>query len=224
MIPQLECLSPAQLTEISLGSEVLEQDGRGLKVLRLASGEILKFFRVKRWLSSASLLPYCIRFCKHAELLQSLGVPTLTPLRRFSLQEERNTTAVLYRPLAGETLRRLEHLSPALLEQLGEFIAGIHAQGVYFRSLHLGNVVLTPEGQLGLIDIADLRCYRLSLCRHMRARNFEHMLRDAQDIHKLGRVGLDAISRGYGRIAPHYTKALDSAIAHAVHRHLHSTP
>ena len=32
----------------------------------------------------------------------------------------------------------------------------LHAR-VYFRSLHLGNVVRTPEGRMGLIDIADLR-------------------------------------------------------------------
>lgn len=52
---------------------------------------------------------------------------------------------------------------------------------MYFRSLHFGNVVQTPENQLGLIDIADLRCQRRALSDSKRLRNFAHLLRYKQD-------------------------------------------
>lgn len=60
-------------------------------------------------------------------------------------------------------------------------IAALHAKGVYFRSLHLGNVVRTPEGRMGLIDIADLRVQRSALSAAQRIRNFKHLLRYEQD-------------------------------------------
>ena len=46
----------------------------------------------------------------------------------------------------------------------------------YFRSLHLGNVILTPAGELGLIDFSDLRIYRRPLPAFMRRRNIRRML------------------------------------------------
>ena len=47
--------------------------------------------------------------------------------------------------------------------------------------MHLGNVVLTPEGQLGLIDIADMKVYGGSLRKGLRLRNLHHLWRYEQD-------------------------------------------
>jgi hypothetical protein len=47
--------------------------------------------------------------------------------------------------------------------QLTLFIIRLHDLGMYFRSLHIGNVVITPDGRIGLIDFADLRIYPWSL-------------------------------------------------------------
>ena len=61
------------------------------------------------------------------------------------------------------------------------FIVRPHDQGVYFRSLHLGNVILTPDGELGLIDFADLRIHPWGLGRYLRARNMRRMLAMADE-------------------------------------------
>jgi len=50
-------------------------------------------------------------------------------------------------------------------------------RGIYFRSLHLGNIVLTPEGSLGLIDIADLSFQRRPLSKAKARRNLAHFTR-----------------------------------------------
>ena len=69
----------------------------------------------------------------------------------------------------------------SLRDQLGRFVARLHEAGIYFRSLHLGNIVLTPAGELGLIDIADLRASGNPIPRHRRLRNLKHLMRDEQD-------------------------------------------
>ena len=90
-------------------------------------------------------------------------------------------TAVHYEPLPGSTLRELPAFDADLARKLGVFIKRLHDDGVYLRSLHLGNVVLTPEGNLGLIDVADMKVYRSPLRTGLRLRNFRHLWRYVQD-------------------------------------------
>lgn len=165
------------------GAQVLEADRFGDKVLQLRNGNFLKLFRRKRLLTSAALFPYAQRFADNASALQQRGVPcpqVLAVYRIKSIQRD----AVYYAPLPGLTLRQLfdkPELAASLRTQLGEFVAQLHASGVYFRSLHLGNIVLTPDKHLGLIDIADLKCQGRALSTQKRMRNFQHMYRVGTD-------------------------------------------
>lgn len=92
---------------------------------------------------------------------------------------------MIYQPLAGQTVRELlkaKQLSHEMVEKLGMFIAQLHNSGVYFRSLHLGNIVLTPNLQFGLIDIADMKIYRWALFASNRVRNIKHLSRYKEDV------------------------------------------
>ena len=162
------------------GAEVLEVDHHGEKVLRLADGTILKLFRRRRLISSAALFPYASRFVNNAVALARLDIPVpevVEVLRIPSIGRD----AVHYRPLVGHTLRELlrSGLAPEREQMLkaafSRFVIGLHDKGVYFRSLHLGNVVCTPDGRLGLIDFADLRIHPWSLGKYLRARNVRRM-------------------------------------------------
>jgi tRNA A-37 threonylcarbamoyl transferase component Bud32 len=165
------------------GAQVLEADYFGDKVLHLRNGNFLKLFRRKRLLTSAAFFPYAQRFANNALALQQRGIPCPHVLAVYRIKSiERD--AVYYAPLPGKTLRQLfeqPEMAASLRAQLGEFVAQLHAKGVYFRSLHLGNIVLTPEHTLGLIDIADLKCQRSALSLAKRLRNFQHMLRCEPD-------------------------------------------
>lgn len=180
----MQNLSPEQYQQLRQGAQVLEADSHGDKVLRLSDGTFLKLFRLKRLLSSALLWPYARRFARNAKKLEQLGIPCPRVITLYRLAQPRRDI-VHYAPLPGLTLRQLRDDPTSndseLAEQLGYFIAKLHQQGIYFRSLHLGNIVLTPEGELGLIDIADLKCQRRALNDHLRQRNFRHMLRDSKD-------------------------------------------
>jgi hypothetical protein len=146
----------------------------------LEDGNILKLFRRKRLFSSALLKPYSARFINNATRLKELGVPTLEVLAHYKLQQPR-MTAVLYRPLPGKTLRQLSNQENFSWQQrlpaLVELIRSLHASGIYFRSLHLGNIVVTPENKLGLIDVADMRFLRSPLPHYLARRNLQHFAR-----------------------------------------------
>lgn len=164
------------------GAEVLEVDGHGDKVLRLADGSFLKLFRRKRLLSSALWSPYARRFADHCLALQARGIPCPDVIAVYRVGAIARDV-VHYRPLPGQTIRELlrQDMSEAeageLRQALRDFIDRLHAVGIYFRSLHLGNIVMTPAGSLGLIDVADMRCQRAALSASARARNMKHLLR-----------------------------------------------
>ncbi len=189
------------------GAAVLERDRHGDKVLRLADGSYLKLFRRKRLISSAAWYPYAQRFADNALALAERRIPCPEVLGLYRIPAIRRD-AVRYRPLAGRTLRQLigEGAETAgLRERLGGFVARLHAAGIYFRSLHLGNIVLTPSGELGLIDIADLRAGGRPLPPHRRRRNLQHLLRDAADrawLQAGGGAGFEAAYRQALRAPP----------------------
>lgn len=198
------------------GAHVLEADGSGEKVLKLADGRMLKLFRRKRLLSSALFYPYAQRFANNTRALEQRGIlcPTVIAVYRIpSIQRD----GVYYSPLEGTTVRHLQtsaEEADALRTQLGAFIARLHEKGVYFRSLHFGNVVLTPENHLGLIDIADLRCQKRTLSDSKRLRNFAHLLRYKEDrTWLLGQDAGDAFLEGYRQALPvHRQEALISRL------------
>ena len=97
-----------------------------------------------------------------------------------------NRQAVLYHELPGITLRQWlrEHEgdeATAVIQQFGRFVAKLHAEGILFRSLHFGNVLVTPEHDLALIDIVDISFQKSELHTWQRIRNFAHIGRYTED-------------------------------------------
>lgn len=177
------------------GGTVLESDLYGEKVIRLDDGAFLKVFRRKRLISSALFYPYAQRFADNCQAVAAKGIPcpeVIGVFRVAGLQRD----VVHYRPLPGLTIRQLlaaglgEVESNDLRRRLGVFIAGLHRQGIYFRSLHLGNIVLTPQGEIGLIDLADLSVRRGALGAQGRSRNMRHLQRYRDEMAWLRQDGL----------------------------------
>jgi tRNA A-37 threonylcarbamoyl transferase component Bud32 len=179
----LQTLEHDDYLALRAGARVLERDRYGEKVLALSDSSYLKLFRRKRLISSAAWYPYAQRFADNALALAERRIPCPVVIGVYRIRGIRRE-AVRYRPLEGRTLRQLLAEGAAARDvraRLGGFVAGLHAAGIYFRSLHLGNIVLTPEGAFGLIDIADLRAGPRPLPAHRRRRNLRHLLRDGDD-------------------------------------------
>ncbi|GIZ12836.1 lipopolysaccharide kinase InaA family protein [Pseudomonas sp. NCCP-436] len=170
----------AQELESWLASgEVLEQDARGPKVVALTDGNLLKIFHTRRPLLQARLWPAALRFSRNIERLRARGVATPQVSEALWIDRAKGLSACLYAPLPGQSLEQLLRSGDPRIEQelpaLAGFIQHLHRQGIYFRSLHLGNILLTAPGQFGLIDVLDLRCYPFPLNRSLIRRNFEHL-------------------------------------------------
>lgn len=193
------CISEQEFNQWEASGDCLETDSRGIKVLRLEQGQYLKLFRVKRWYSSANWNDYAKRFSNNASRLTEMGVPTVevTELVRVPHLER---TGAIYQPLAGDTYRDIikrRGLSAKQIVDYGHFFAELHQLGIYFRSPHLGNIIISPQHQLGLIDIADIKFYRRPLSLANRARNFSHLFRYKGDSEALGRHGTNVLIDAY---------------------------
>lgn len=198
-------LSLEGLEQLSREARIIEEDGLGPKVLRLTDGSFLKLFRRRRWYTSGSFNPYSERFAVNSEQLRQMGIPTPQILNLYRLDD--GSGAVHYTPLAGHTLRQVLQsitapaVRQALVERFGKFMAQLHEKGVYFRSLHLGNVLVLEDGEFGLIDLADLRIYPTPLSLSLRQRNLRHMQRYTVDKRWLFEDHLDALLQGYAMTA-----------------------
>lgn len=195
-------LCQSDFEKLARNAKVLEADGFGPKVLHLENGLFLKLFRRKRWLSSALWRPYSLRFVENADRLRRLDIPTLE-VRALYIMEDKSTTAVLYSPLPGLSLTQLASQPGFRWEEtftpLVDFIRELHQKGVYFRSLHLGNIIRTPEGKLGLIDISDMHFRRKALPERLIRRNLAHfdryLKREKLDADFPGARFCDALTR-----------------------------
>lgn len=170
----------ARELEIWLTSgQVLEQDARGPKVVALPDGRFLKIFYTRRPLLQSRLWPAARRFRHNTERLRARGVASPGVAEIFWLNRAKGISACLYTPLPGISLEQLLRDGDPRLEMelptMARFIHHLHRQGIYFRSLHLGNILLIAPGQFGLIDVLDLRCYPFPLNRGLVRRNFEHL-------------------------------------------------
>ena len=204
-------------------ARVIERDPRGIKVLQLPNGDYLKVFRLRHRFSWARFQGYAQRFSKNVSALAELGILTVDVIQCYEVKNARlldyplsvnlhsaanqdaesssHTYVVHYVPLAGETLKTLldqHELQTHHVKQLGAFIAELHEKGIHFRSLHLGNIVLTPEGEMGLIDIADMKIYPWSLWFSTRLRSFRHLTRYARMNNPFGMSNWMLLVESYG--------------------------
>jgi hypothetical protein len=192
-------LPEGQLTEWLSTGEILEQDHFGIKVIRLTNGDILKIFRVKRTFSSANFFSYARSFCRNEKRLHQLNVPTIQVKQLYHLTAH-HKSAVLYSPLVGITVRELfarSELTSEHAQKLGVFMARLHDLGIYFRGLHSGNIVLTPTGQFGLIDISEMTIFPWTLERRRRKRNFARYWRNASEAEDFGLSNIKTLIGAY---------------------------
>ena len=160
----------------------LARDRYGDKVLMLSNGQILKLFRIKHLISSARIRPYATRFALNAAKLTERGIRTVWVRAVYKIPSI-SRTAVEYTPIEGVSLcdhLKDEPFTPELISCLAKFMARLHTQGVYFRAIHFGNIIVLPDGGFGLIDVDDMKIYGSSLNLKKRLRNFHHFTKYKQ--------------------------------------------
>jgi hypothetical protein len=175
----MRIVTAQELEKWLASGKVLEQDARGPKVVALQTGIYLKIFYTRRNSLLARLFPYAKKFTHNVELLNNLGIPAPEIIEQFWLNKRTGLTGCTYRPLPGKALEQIYQESPntigTYIPTLARFIKTLHDKGIYFRSLHFGNIILTNDGQLGLIDVLDLHKSKKRLSSRLVKRNLNHL-------------------------------------------------
>jgi len=178
----MKSLTEAEFNNLIDGATLSKSDGFGPKVYRCPNATYVKLFRQKRNFSLSVIWPYVKRFRSNSLKLKKRHIDTVTVVNLYNCPDIERTI-VIYNELKGELLRSAlsKQDSPALIHKLANFLAELHKKGIYFRSIHLENIVLQANGKLGLIDIADMRIRWFPLGALRRVRNLCHMLKYEED-------------------------------------------
>lgn len=195
----MEIISQTEYQQLFEGKyKVLEKDGFGIKIVETSNRKIIKFFRLKSFFSSALFIPYAVRFKNNAERLKALKIPSVT-VEKIAYCRQEKRYIVIYPKLEGVPLRYFfgEAYDSNLLIQLAGFIADLHNKGVYFRSLHFGNIIFMDNKKFGLIDIADMRILKKALDPRLCVRNFKHLLRYKDEYALIKQLGMDQFISEY---------------------------
>ncbi len=188
---KIQRISLSDFQEMSRDSQCLSRDSYGDKVLLTKENIVYKIFRRKRLVSSALFFPYAVRFYKNAKRLKTLGIPTVDVQKIFYIHDWKRHV-VVYPALPGVTLREKLKESSDYAFWIGLFLDmlyKLHEKGIYYRSLHFGNIFLKEDGTMALIDISDMLFRPWSLWLSSRAKNFRHFLRYSEDIACLKEYG-----------------------------------
>lgn len=180
------------------GSRVLRSGAAGAKVWLRDDGVVIKLLRAKPWLSSATLRPYAARAACHAQGLRERGFRTLEVTHWYRIAGTRRHI-IAYPLLPGTPLRELAAVGGLAerLPALAKLFARLHAAGVYYRSGHLGNVIELPDGELGLIDVVDVRFFVRPVDARRRARSFRILFAEAAAAAAIAEHGIDVFRRDY---------------------------
>lgn len=179
--------------------------GRSLeqpKIYETADDTIIKLFYPKRRrFSSDKFKPYAFRFCNNIEKLRSLGY-AVPEVIKINYCPDNKIYLVFYKKMAGTDLRSyVKQHGVHVIEQVAKLVADLHQRGVFFRSIHLENLLRLDDGKIGLLDIVDMRFKSRPLSLHMRYRNIKHMFADTNDMQLWKDYGKQRFLNNYFRYA-----------------------
>jgi serine/threonine protein kinase len=181
------------------------------KVLDIGNIIIKLFYRKRRLFSSDRIKPQAIRFCDNIQSLSANGyaVPKLIKIQYCS---DLGIYLIYYHKIEGQDIRSLARGGNInIIHDAIKFIAHLHKNGVFFRSIHLENLLYTVDGKIALLDVSDLKIKSKSLTIYLRYRNLKHLfLQEPYDKEIWKNFGINQFLTLYFRSAelPAYSRRL----------------
>lgn len=220
----METISYTEFNTLCKTSQIVVWKRNLPSIIKHDTNLITKVFCNKKRFTSDLFYPRCYRFCHNAKKLLSRGVvaPKVKHLQKI---RGTNIRLVTYEEIKGTSLRALLSSGKKKLDisKLVDFFICLHDKGIYFRSLHLGNIIMLESGGFGLIDLTDTSFKIRPLSLNMRARNLSFLLSYQKDMELLQRsddkdivqeylkflnVHPGAKHRFVGRVKRHLTRRL----------------
>lgn len=195
----MRTIDRAEYQRLTRGATPLGGDFGFNNVCLRPDGVVVKRLRSRGPYSSYFARSKAESFRRNAERLKQLGIITVAVLGVFDYPDEKRQL-VTYQRLPGETLKEVIHQGAeprAMLSAFAAYVARLHRNGVYFRSLHFGNVLVQADNVFGLIDVVDMRFRRHPLNPWMRGRNIRHLFRRPEDAKHLRHFGVRRFMDAY---------------------------
>lgn len=175
-------------------------------LLDTSNQSVIKFFYPRRRFSTNRIYPYCLRFKRNSLRLKKHGVqcPDVQEVYRINNHAAGVVHAIRYPLLAGQPLRSLlatetgsttTKSNSVILDELALFMAALHKKGIFFRGIHMANLLYLPTepsasstpidifNTFALLDITTVKYSFGALPLQKRARNLKHLLHYRDDQH-----------------------------------------
>ena len=191
--------STISVSELNAYTKIpLEQSDDLNKIFETENEYIFKLFRQRKLISGNRLYPYGKRFANNAKQIQLYGMPTIH-IEFCKRLQGTMTYFVKYKKLPGLDVRTFleKNASENLWKDLAKFLAALHDKGIFFRGIHLGNLLLLDNGEFTLLDFARVKFYKKSLSTKARIRNLQHMMDYRDDVDHFAAIGKENFLKLY---------------------------
>ena len=186
-------LSIKEFEHLIDGAEILADGSRGPNVLLTEQNKVIKLFRQKGLFTSNRLDPYALRFERNAAQLNQLGIPSVE-VEGVARCSALDIYLVVYPRLPGSSIRELYNRpwqQASAVERFAQFLSLLHEKGIFYKALHLGNVLVQADQSFALIDIQATKFYQKPLSVKKRLRNFTNILHYAEDYALIEKFGFE---------------------------------
>lgn len=168
----------------SQSKDFIAKDQSIPKVFESNDNCIIKLFRQRKLISGNRIYPYGKRFVRNAKKLMAIGIKAVDIEFCKRLQGSM-TYVVKYKKLPGKDVRECVQENPPIefWQNLAKFIADLHEKGIFFRGIHLGNILCLDNDEFALIDITTVKFNKTPLSLQARRRNLNHLVNYRDDEH-----------------------------------------
>jgi tRNA A-37 threonylcarbamoyl transferase component Bud32 len=189
-------ISETAYQSLVANAQVLKLRRGNPAILLTPDQRIIKHIYQRPWYSSSRIWPYAQRFITSAKQLAKQGILVPEIHARYYYAPER-CEILVYSYLNGKSLLTLAlENNDTQLQGFPAFVAKLHRLGIFFRDLHLDNIIVY-NNEYALIDLASVKCYRKSLSLPKRAKNLLKILSKKEDQSTYNRFGKDNFIQQY---------------------------
>lgn len=183
---RIEKIRYCQYATLVKDAEVLAHDQFGRnKVFLTQDKKIIKTFHVSHFLKEL-FSSRMMRFLKVVSKLNQMNVSTIHPEGCYRCLSPK-LNIVIYPYVEGTSLREAAQQNPTILKDFAHFLAHLHRLNIYFRGIHLNNVLVNKKQGFTLIDVSNTK-FRVNLRR--RAKNLAYVLKYPADAKTFKQYGI----------------------------------
>lgn len=196
----MQKISEQEFSTLCQGATILMESDSLPKVLETPSGDIIKIFPPRKSWIKTRLGLHGKRFVKNGNKLVKKGFSSVH-VDQFYYCASLKSYVAIYQKLPGEEMRTLVSQGQTqLLPEVAVFMARLHEAGIYFRAVHLANLIKEDSG-INMIDVSNIKFRRHALGVVARFRNLVHMMNERNDKQYYEEFGVAAFVDGYLKVS-----------------------